>query len=221
MESTSIVLASASPRRRRIIGWLGLDLRLASADTPEDLTVDLPPAELAMSIAADKALAVAADAPAETVLAFDTIVVDRGRSLGKPLDRDDARRMLDELAGGVHEVVTGVAILPAGADSPLTFAVTTPVTMRSLPSEAVETWLAGDEVLGCAGAYNIEHHLASVADEDCFNNVAGMPLCHVYRELADGRAGTVPPGLTAPVTVCDATLGRRCLLGPRLCELAR
>ena len=102
--------------------------------------------------------------------------------------------------------------------TPDTFAVVTPVAMRSLPAEAIEAWLGGDEVLGCAGAYNIEHHLASVADDQCFHNVAGMPLCHVYAELASGRAGTVPPGLTAPVTACDAALGRHCLLGPKVCE---
>lgn len=214
----TIVLASASPRRRRLIGWLGVPVDLAAADTDEDITQPLPPAELACTLAAEKARAVRAHVPEGTVLAFDTVVVHQGRVLGKPADRADARRMLDGLSGGTHEVVTGVAILPPGAESPDTFAVTTPVIMRSVPAEAVETWLAGDEVLGCAGAYNIEHHLASVADDECFHNVAGMPLCHVYRELASGRAGAVPEGLTTPVAACDAALGRHCLLGPTVCE---
>ena len=216
----SLVLASASPRRRRLIGWLGVPLRLASADTAEDLSLPLPPRELASSLAADKALAVRAGGEAGTILAFDTVVVHADRVLGKPVDRDDARRMLDELSDGAHEVVTGVAILPPGARAPDTFAVVTPVVMRPLPAEAIESWIAGDEVLGCAGAYNIERHLASVEDDQCFNNVAGMPLCHVYRELASGRAGAVPAGLTPPVTACDVALGRRCLLGPKVCGSA-
>jgi len=213
-----LVLASASPRRRRLIGWLGIPVRLASADTAEDLSLPLPPYELASSLAAEKAHAVRSGGETGTVLAFDTVVVHEGRVLGKPADRDDARRMLGELSGGTHEVVTGVAILPQGARDADTFAVVTPVVMRALPAEAIETWLAGDEVLGCAGAYNIERHLATVEDDQCFNNVAGMPLCHVYRELASGRAGAVPPGLTAPVAACDAALGRRCLLGPTVCQ---
>lgn len=213
----SLVLASASPRRRRLIGWLGVPVRLASADTAEDITLPLSPRELASSLAAEKALAVRANGETGTVLAFDTIVVHEDRVLGKPTDRDDARRMLDELSDGTHEVVTGVAILPPDVRDPDTFSVVTPVVMRPLPTEAIESWIAGDEVLGCAGAYNIERHLASVKDDQCFNNVAGMPLCHVYRELASGHAGIVPAGLTTPVAACDAALKRRCLLGPEVC----
>lgn len=215
MDGPSLVLASASPRRRRLITWLGVPVRLEAADTAEDLAQPLAPAQLAMTLAVGKARAVAAT-EGETVLAFDTIVVHDGRMLGKPADRDDARRMLNELSGGTHEVVTGVAVLPPGG-APGTFAVVTPVTMRQLLAGTLEAWLAGDEVLGCAGAYNIEHHLASVDDDQCFNNVAGMPLCHVYAELASGRAGVTPPGLTPPVGACDTALGRRCLLGPQVC----
>lgn len=217
MNSPSIVLASASPRRRRLVSWLGVPVRLAAADTDEDLTTPLAPEKLACSLASEKARAVQTESLAETVLAFDTIVVHAGRVLGKPRDHEDARRMLDGLSGDTHEVITGVAILPPGASVPDTFAVVTPVSMRALKAESVETWLEGDEVLGCAGAYNIERHLGSVADDQCFNNVAGMPLCHVYRELASGRAGGVPEGLTAPVASCDAALGRRCQLGPVVC----
>lgn len=221
MNNPSIVLASASPRRRRLISWLGVPVRLAAADTDEDLTAPLAPAALVCSLASEKARAVQTRSPAETVLAFDTVVVHAGRVLGKPRDREEARRMLDGLSDDVHEVVTGVAILPAGASTPDTFAVVTPVSMRALRAESVEAWLEGDEVLGCAGAYNIERHLGSVADDQCFNNVAGMPLCHVYRELASGGAGGVPEGLTAPVASCDAALGRRCLLGPIVCDAPR
>lgn len=220
MDGLSLVLASASPRRRRLITWLGAPVRLAATDTAEDLTQPLAPAALAVALAAEKARAVAAT-DTETVLAFDTIVVHEGRVLGKPADRDDARRMLSELSGGMHEVVTGVAIRPVGADTVNSLAVTTLVEMRAPSAGAVEAWLAGDEVLGCAGAYNIEHHLASVADDQCFNNVAGMPLCHVYRELASGRAGEAPEGLTPPLKACDAALGRHCLLGPKVCDAGR
>jgi septum formation protein len=147
------------------------------------------------------------------VLGFDTIVVADGDVLGKPRDRAEAREMLERLAGRSHQVVTGVAVLRDDALDPETFAVTTPVSMKALTPEEIEAWVAGDECLGCAGAYNIEHHLASVADEECFYNVAGMPLCHVYQALE--RDGV--PGLTSPVASCDEALCRQCRLGPALC----
>ncbi|MHB1324296.1 MAG: Maf family protein [Coriobacteriia bacterium] len=217
MDHPRLLLASASPRRRRLIGWLGLPVSLTAVDTPEDITAPLPPDELASSLAAEKALAARAEGALGTVLALDTIVVLGREVLGKPRDRAHAREMLRRLSGGKHEVVTGVAVMPPEADGPRTFAVSTPVTMRELSEEAVDAWLSGDEALGCAGAYNIERHLASVADDECFNNVAGMPLCHLYHALASGESCGVPEGLVPPVATCDEVLGRRCRLGPVVC----
>ena len=229
----TITLASASPRRRRLIGWLGFTPRVTSVDTPEDLSSPLAadPPRLAQAIAAEKAEAArdagagaelaARDAQtgAGLVLAFDTVVAHRGRVLGKPVDVADAWRMLRELSGEMHEVTTGVAVLVPGVKAPVTFPVTTIVSMRALDDAAIAAWLDSGEALGCAGAYNIEHHLASVADDECYQNVAGMPLCHVYAALSGGAvgAGAPPAGLTAPVGACDAALGRRCRLGPRVC----
>jgi septum formation protein len=150
------------------------------------------------------------------VLAFDTIVVLDRDVLGKPCDRADAERMLRALSGRTHAVVTGVAILRAGDNEPLTFAVTTPVAMRDLDDGALGAWLDGDEALGCAGAYNIERHLASVEDGECYQNVAGLPLCHLYAKL--GRLGV--GGLAAPVDECEEARGVECPLGRRLCRQA-
>ncbi|MBN2247087.1 MAG: Maf family protein [Coriobacteriia bacterium] len=217
MAASRIVLASASPRRRRLIAWLGFDAHTLATDTAEDLTQPLAPPELAASLATEKALAARAEGARGTILAFDTIVVHDGAVLGKPVDADDARRMLRGLSGGIHEVITGVAVCTEAMAHPHTFTVSTPVHMRSLDAPDIEEWIAGGEALGCAGAYNIEHHLASVEDDQCFQNVAGLPLCHVYRELSSGRAGATPVGLVRPVEACDAALGRRCMLGPEVC----
>lgn len=221
MTGSPIVLASASPRRRRLITWLGLDVRSMSTDTHEDLTRPLEPAHLATSLAADKASEARASGESGTLLAFDTIVILDGAVLGKPSDMAVARRMLDALSGRTHQVITGVAILGPDADTPITRPVTTDVRMRMLDAGMRETWLASGEALGCAGAYNIEHHLASVADDECFQNVAGLPLCHVYRMLASGDAGAPPEALTPPVEACDSALGRRCRLGPVVCAIER
>lgn len=229
--SDNVILASASPRRRRLLAWLGIEYQVASADTAEDLTSPLasdPPA-LAISLAQEKARAVAdemipaatdpAAAPNPLLLAFDTIVVLDGEVLGKPADLDDARRMLRALSGRAHEVVTGVAVLAPGESECRTFAVTTLVRMRALDEAAIEAWAAEGELMGCAGAYNIERHLAEVDLDQCFQNVAGLPLCHLYRELRSW--GLAPTGLVAPVGTCDLLRGVTCEIGPALTGVGR
>ena len=223
METTPLVLASASPRRRRLLAWLEVPYTSVATDTDEDLASPLRrvPPVLARSLAADKARAArgaaasagtAADADA-TILAFDTIVVLDREVLGKPVDRADAERMLAGLSGRTHAVITGVALLRAGASEPETFAVETPVAMRELDEAAIAEWLEGDEALGCAGAYNIERHLASVEAGECYQNVAGLPLCHLQERLIKlGLAGDA-----SPVAACEAARGVECALGRRLC----
>jgi septum formation protein len=210
-----ILLASASPRRRRLIEWIGSRADICAVDVDEDLSSplrSLPPI-LARSIAADKARA-ARDAHAGqgVILAFDTIVLLDRRVLGKPADLDEAREMLAALSGREHEVITGVAVLPPGQADPVTFAVTTKVSMADLDDAQLESWLSGDEVLGCAGAYNIERHLASVGPDECYQNVAGLPLCHVYQALS--RHGL--EGLSSPVAACEESRGVACELGVRV-----
>lgn len=211
-----LLLASASPRRRRLIGWLGVPVDVTSVDTAEDLTAPHDPLALAVAIAAEKALAAHHLGPDRLIVACDTIVVLDDAVLGKPIDLDDARRMLRALSGRTHAVITGVALLEPGAATPRTFAVTTPVRMRALSEDDIERWVDEGELLGCAGAYNIERHLAEVDDAECFQNVAGLPLCHLYRELAEGDMHGVPTGLRSPVATCDAARGIRCALGPTL-----
>jgi septum formation protein len=216
MDAQPLLLASGSPRRRRLLAWLGLPYDVTATGTDEDLTGPLRklPPVLARSLAADKARAAAGSVDgAGLIVAFDTIVVLDGLVLGKPADDADARRMLRALSGRSHQVVTGVALLAPGDSEPSTFAVTTEVRMRDLDDGAITAWLAGGEALGCAGAYNIERMLASVDAGECYQNVAGLPLCHLYARLS--RLGV--PGLDAPVAACDAARGVSCTLGPRVC----
>lgn len=219
MDTPPLLLASRSPRRRRLIDWLGLPVQTTAVDTPEDLAVPLAaqPSLLAESIATEKALAARTHArEGQLVLACDTVVVLDGAVLGKPADEADARRMLHALSGRAHEVATGVALLAPGAARPRTFSVVTRVDMRRLDEAAIDAWLSTGEALGCAGAYNIEHHLASVTLDECYQNVAGLPLCHIRAALADGTLGGVSAGLLSPVRTCDAARGVRCALGRRL-----
>jgi len=189
---------------------------VASTDTDEDLSSPLRsvPSVLARSIAADKARDALEGAVAQSALVTcDTIVVLDRAVMGKPVDEADAASMLRALSGRTHQVITGVAIVAPGKREPVTFAVTTAVEMRELDEDAIASWIAKGEAMGCAGAYNIEHHLASVTDDECYQNVAGLPLCHLYQRL--DRIGV--EGLTEPVAACDEACGRACVLGPRAC----
>ena len=201
-----LLLASQSPRRRRLLEWLGLPFKCACVDTPESLDTPLasdPPA-LAISLAAEKAAEAREQGlGAESiVMCFDTIVVLDGAVLGKPLDVEDAWRMLRALSGRTHQVVTGVALLAPDAAEPTTFAVTTDVEMRTLADTDIEAWMAHGTFLGCAGAYNIEAQVASVTAEECYQNVAGLPLCHLFAALAkDAALAPWLPGAPVPKVI--------------------
>ena len=217
-----VVLASQSPRRRRLLEWLSLPFVSTAVDTTEDLDSPLAsdPVALAASLAAEKAVAARSEGHGtdDLVLCFDTIVVLDDAVLGKPRDVTDAWRMLRALSGRTHHVVTGVAALTPDMSEPCTFAVVTDVAMKHLTDCQIEAWMAMGTFLGCAGAYNIEAQVADVGLCDCYQNVAGLPLCHVYAALTsdvDLRAW-LPGQPTSPVAPCDTALGRRCELGPRV-----
>jgi len=217
---TPVLLASASPRRRHLLQWLGLHYSVFAPKTTESLESPLsadPPA-LAISLAEEKLAAALSAASAGTlILTFDTIVVLGDRLFGKPKDESDARRMLHDLADRDHQVVTGCCIRhphPGRTDS---FAVTSNVRVQKLTDEKTAEWLALGEYMGCAGAYNIERQIAGTGLRDCYQNVAGLPLCHVYARLRDsGLVLDTAEGLIEPIARCDSMLHRKCRLGPAL-----
>lgn len=216
-----LVLASVSPRRRRLVSWLGVPVEFMAVDTPEELDSPLAgqPELLASHLAADKARAAAVergDRASEVVVAFDTIVVLDDRALGKPRDRADAWRMLRALSGRTHNVVTGGAVMSASDAEPHEFAVTTTVRMKSLSDCQIEAWMETSEFMGCAGAYNIEGQVAEVDAGECYQNVAGLPLCHLRFMLASLDLPCDLSAMASPIATCDRALGRRCELGPRV-----
>lgn len=199
---------------------LGVAYEVHAVDTPEDLNSPLAadPRALAESLAREKAEAAIAEGIAEDalVLTFDTIVAHDNSVLGKPEDIEDAWRMLRSLSGEVHQVITAFAIVCPGEREPICSSVVTDVQMKELSDEAIESWMASGEFMGCAGAYNIEGQVAAVTDDECYQNVAGLPLCHLYTELRKLPESCQPKGLTPPRAGCDSALCRRCRLGKDL-----
>jgi septum formation protein len=217
-----LVLASASPRRRRLFEWYDVSFSVCSTDVDETPAASLAgdPRAQAAEIAERKALAAASGEFAhDVVVGCDTMVVLDGQVLGKPVDVEDAYRMLRALSGRAHQVVTGVAIAAPGLENPVLLSVTTNVNMHELTDAMIDAWAAEGEMMGCAGAYNIERHLAWVEDDECYENVAGLPLCHLYLLLATIAEPLIGLDIARPDATCDATRGAYCKLGP--CMLGR
>ncbi|MCY3655015.1 MAG: Maf family protein [Chloroflexi bacterium] len=190
----AIVLASASPRRRELLPALAVTFEVVPADIDES-SEDDDAARLARDLARRKALAVAADRPADTVIGADTIVVLDGRQLGKPTDAAEARAMLDALRGRTHHVVTGVAVVADGGEAMED--VTTAVTMRDYSDDEVTRYIARGEPFDKAGAYAVQdpQFAPAAAVEGCRCAVIGLPLWTLRRLLRDTGVDAEPPAL--------------------------
>jgi septum formation protein len=187
-----LVLASASPRRRELLGALGLEFAVAPADLDEEaIAGGKSPADGALAVASAKAQVVAAREPAAIVLGGDTIVVLDGAVLGKPRDPADARRMLGALRDHTHDVFTAVVVCAAG--STRTEVGRSVVRMRGYAAEEIERYVATGASLDKAGAYGVQDGVFDpvAAIDGCYCNVMGLPLWTVVRLL--GHAGCRAP----------------------------
>jgi len=172
-----IILASASPRRMELLSQVGCEFTVQASDYYEENSIELPPAQLAVCHARAKAMDVAArSSPDDIVIGADTIVVLQNRIFGKPKGLKDARRMLMELSGQEHHVITGVAVV-RGSTVFTDFAVTV-VHMRPCRVDEIERYLATGEYRDKAGAYAIQGYGALLIDSisGCYSNVVGLPL---------------------------------------------
>ncbi len=203
-----LILASASPRRKRLMRWLGLPFETDASCVEERLEPGGDPVELSQRLALEKAREAASRHSGEEclVLGFDTVVALDGRLLGKPESRREAERMLRDLSGRVHEVTTGVAIVDCSPGEEYTFSETTTVRMKRLGESTIRGWLETEEPMGCAGAYNIERHLASVEEDECFQNVPGLPVCRLASVLEE-RFGL---RTADPKSACESARKLKC-----------
>ena len=181
-----LILASASPRRSQLLHSAGISFVVLTANTVELEADYLTPQEAAQINAYRKARAVAKQHPDNLVLGADTVVSLGNRFFGKPSSLTDARRMLTELQGQTHEVVTGVCLLHQRRHQERLFAVSTLVTLRALSPRAIRDYLARSHPLDKAGAYGIqeEGHLIVEAVDGSYSNVVGLPVREVQAALA-------------------------------------
>lgn len=195
-----LVLASGSPRRRELLSSAGLRFAVRAADIDESPLPGEPPTNYVRRLSAEKAAA-AMESPlasgADIVLAADTTVEVKGEILEKPLDVDDAYRMLRLLSGRGHLVHTGVTVsVPlAGARRSSTIVVTTKVTFADLDDAAIDWYLETGEAMDKAGAYGIQGAAAAFVErvDGSVTNVIGLPLAETLELL---RTATADPNDT-------------------------
>jgi len=182
-----LVLASASPRRRELLGWLGVEHVVEPADVDERARPAETGPELVRRLATAKAAAIAVRRPHDWVLGADTIVEIDGELLGKPVDRPDGTRMLARLSGREHRVATGFALLAPGGAVRVADVVLSRVRFRRIEQRALAAYLETGEPDDKAGAYAIQGLGAALIErvEGSFTNVMGLPLVEVERALEE------------------------------------
>ena len=181
-----IVLASNSPRRKELLGGLGLDFEVkVLPDVDESYPSSLPVAQIAEYIALKKAEAYRqAMSPNDLVITADTVVIADDEVMGKPHDAADARRMLKKLSGQVHHVVTGVCLTSRKMQRH--FSVTTAVTFKTLSDAEIDYYIERYQPFDKAGAYGVQEWIGYVGVtqlEGSYFNVMGLPVQRIYTEL--------------------------------------
>ena len=177
-----LILASASPRRKELLGLYGIPFTVRAADIDETMDPDKPPFDEVARLSREKALAVPRE-PEDVVVAADTIVVCDGIVWGKPRDEAQAIEMLSLLSGRAHQVMTGCTVLRGQKDE--TFTEVTDIHFRPLSPGEIRRYVATGEPMDKAGAYGIQGGAALFCQrmEGDYYNVMGLPVCALGQVL--------------------------------------
>lgn len=185
MELPPLILASTSPRRAELLSLLSLKFAVVASDATEVAHDYLTPLEVCQLNAHRKAGAVAKQHPDALVLGADTLVFLGNKIFGKPRNRAEAERMLMELQGATHQVVTGVSLIHLRVHQERIFAVSTDVLFHPLTRGQVKNYLAKIDPLDKAGSYAIQERGELIIAEisGSFSNVVGLPVERLREEL--------------------------------------
>lgn len=182
----SIILASNSPRRKELLGGLGVRYEVKTLpDIDETFPEGMDGVEIPAYIAREKAAAYRPMMQAdELIITADTIVWLDGEVMGKPKDEADARRMLHALSGQTHQVITGVCLTTF--ENQKSFATVTDVTFAKLTDEEIDYYVEKYRPMDKAGSYGIQEWIGFVGVESIsgsYFNVMGLPIQRLYTEL--------------------------------------
>jgi septum formation protein len=179
-----LVLASASPRRKRLLKEIGLPFRSLACDINEQ-GIEGSPSSIASVLAEMKAKAAYSRAKNSWILGDDTIVVLQETKLGKPLDHDEARNMLRLLSGKEHEVITGFSIINPSGEVANTQHVSSLVNIKDLSEREITAYIETGEPFGKAGSYAIQGIGGFMVRgiNGSYSNVVGLPVYSVIEAL--------------------------------------
>lgn len=188
------ILASGSEWRKRLLSWLNEPMEVVVSGVDESEFEDESAEELVERLAVAKAQTVRQSLVSSQlaegrvmIVAADTVIVFEGKVLGKPEDRDDAKRMIERLQGTDHAVVTGVCVMDADSGEMEVASEVTLVRLRPMSAVQVEQFLETDEWQGKAGGYqilkSIDQHIAEI--EGSVTNVIGLPLTTLVDMLSE------------------------------------
>lgn len=186
VEGYKVVLASNSPRRKELLGGLGISFTVRTLqDIDESYPDSLKGEEIPIFISGKKAAAYKATmSDDELIITADTIVYDNGKVLGKPKNREEAIQMLRQLSGHAHDVITGVSIVTQ--QKTVQFASTSKVFFAPLTDEEIAYYVDVYQPFDKAGAYGAQEWIGYVAVtriEGSYFNVMGLPIQRLYTEL--------------------------------------
>ncbi|MGE8206080.1 Maf family protein [Heyndrickxia sp. NPDC080065] len=181
---TDLILASSSPRRKELLAKLQIPFSVVTSKVDENFSQNQSPEEVVVELALRKAEAVSTQYPDSVIIGADTVVVLEQKILGKPDDRDQAKKMLQSLSGKTHTVLTGVAIVDK--EQSQLFFEKTDVTFWELTSNEIDQYLNSGEPFDKAGAYGIQGlgSLFVQSIQGDFFSVVGLPISRLKRELS-------------------------------------
>ena len=187
---TDLILASVSPRRAELLKGLKLEFEIIPSEVEEIQNEHLTARELCQVNAYRKARAVSKKFPDTLVIGADTLVALDHKVFGKPKDRADALRMLQELQGRTHRVVSGICLIHLRTHRQTVFAEQTSVTFRPLSRSQIENYHQQVNSLDKAGAYAIQENGDALVEKisGSFSNVVGLPVERLGIVLSQFRA---------------------------------
>ena len=201
LKNYHLILASNSPRRRELLGGLGIEFEVRVMPGIDESYPSMPASDVAGFIAEKKAQAYLPNLrDDELLITADTVVIVDGEILGKPVDAADAQRMLRLLSGRTHQVITGVCIATnrdarysrdsresrESGDSKVSFSVSTDVTFKPLSEEEIDYYITHYRPFDKAGAYGIQEWIGYIGVtglRGSYFNVMGLPVQRIYQEL--------------------------------------
>lgn len=183
-----IILASKSPRRSQLLSQAGIPFRVEALNVEENYPADMPAEEVPVFLAKKKAHAAKPllKADHELILAADSVVILDNKIYEKPVDEGDARRILSELSGREHRVITGVCLV--SKDQEIAFGDTTKVKFANLSSEEIDYYIKNYQPFDKAGSYAIQEWIGLCKIEKIegtYANVMGLPVERVWKALEE------------------------------------